>query len=116
MGRSTSTDTWIIIWTIARAITVASLHAESVRLSTVLSSTATQCMTLMATRHRAATDKPPGPAIPGIADRQSVYRSTRKTWLASHTFAPTRKPISVGMCEISQRAAGLQVVRGTVRG
>ncbi len=56
MGLSTSTDTWIIIWTIARAITVASLHAESVRLSTVLSSTATQCMMLMATKHRAATD------------------------------------------------------------
>jgi hypothetical protein len=53
---TTSMDTWIIISTIARAITEASPHAESVRLSTVLSSTALQCTTFMATKHLAGTD------------------------------------------------------------
>ena len=56
MGLSTSMDTWIITSTIARATTGPCQGAASDPRNTVQSFTVRQCMTLVATRHRAATD------------------------------------------------------------
>jgi hypothetical protein len=56
MGRSASTDTWIIIWTIARATTGLFPHEVNTQRNTAQNFTAARCMTRTVTRRHGDID------------------------------------------------------------